>query len=212
MKILWSPFNIFHYLLLAASTLMSIPANSGTLMAPMLGYSIYSFDAQADEKTPNYHGYQAQLLVGYSFAQKIDLGLLGTYTPGHHGSARLTQEQAWLATYGLLAGLRLQELVGINLRLIQHDYLLRQNHHETAVPGRWQGLGYGLGISMIFKVTRSDYLQWEAVVTHASVQEQVGAGNTSASRAMSSFTMGLSYAFNDFHTLLTETKLFKGMI
>ncbi len=183
------------FFLLALSALIASPVKSGTLLAPMLGYSIFSFDAKTDEKTPNYHGYQAQLLVGYSFAQKIDLGLLGTYTPGHHGSARMSREQAWLGTYGLLAGLRHQELVGINLRVVQHDYLLAQNHHEAAIPGRWQGLGYGLGISMIFKVTRSDYLQWEAVVTHAKVQELPNPNSSSETRALSSFTIGLSVCF-----------------
>ncbi len=66
---------------------------------------------------------------------------------------------------------------------------------------------------MIFKVTRTDYLQLETHVQRAQLAAMDGeSAEMKKERGLSAFSFGFSYVFNDFHTLFSEAKLFKGII
>lgn len=187
---------------------------AATFFAPKVGYSIYSMNPEQDEKTPNYHGYFGQVSGGFSFLENLDLGLLINYTPGSYRKAELDSQHTGLLNYGACLNVRVQKTLSFSLLALKSHYEHISEHHPDALKGRWQGPGLGVGLGMLFEVSRSDFIQLEVSIQQSWLSaEDTDAGySVPSKRRLSAFSVGVAYFIGNFQSFFTESKLFKGMI
>ncbi len=189
-------------------------SDAASFLAPKLGYSIYSMNPEQDEKTPNYHGYFGQVSAGLSLLPSLDLGLLINYTPGSYAKAQIVGTDTSLLNYGACLNVRVENSLSLSLQALKSHYEHISEHSPDALKGRWQGYGLGVGLGMLFEVTRSDFMQLEITVQRSWLVADDAEANISKpnQRRLSAFSIGFAYFFGNFQSFFTEAKFFKGMI
>lgn len=194
-------------LLFALSSITSA-AQAGWYAAPHVKWGAFAPRPQTDEATYNYYGYGLGMAGGYSIAQKLDLGLFGSYLPANRHTAKIADPHAEFSFYGGELALRLGEGVYLALRrgASQYNAAARSNRAAEELIGVWRGQGAGVALGGIVKLSRENYLQTSLELMHTSIRSQ--RDPSQQERQLDAFAITFGYTFNDFQsTLLQNTAI-----
>lgn len=201
----WAPRLVVGAMALGGLAMWGDAARAGWLVVPGMYWQTYSVRPLAAEQTPNYTGYGARLTLGYSVNQVLDFGLFGAGGSGARDSGGLPGESQ-LGWYGGELGLRLAEAVYFGLRGGQAVYNLDSAEFEGEPLGQWLGVGGGVSLGAILKMSRRTAWQVTFDLSHAELAAPTPAGEP---RHLDAVSLTIGYVFNGFHNSRIENTIFK---
>jgi hypothetical protein len=172
---------------------------------------------QAREDTPNFQGYGVGLAAGYSIGRILDVALLGQYTPGNLGPAKMTGEDASLALLGGTVALRFSNIVYAGL-YGGTGYYNGINHAAVGkglLKGNWQGPAGGITLGATVGQPRAGGTVITQVQLFAERMWTEGKQTADADRekrAFSAFGLGLSWVYNGLGGSSWENQVIGGFL
>ena len=201
--------------LLLLHVLLASSAYAGVLIAPSVKWSIFAFEPEDTENTPNYEGITGELKAGYSFRQVFDLAGLVNYSAGNPGMFSIPAENANLVFYGGEIGARIYQAVYFAIRGGKSSYqLLKPGTHDSEIAGEWTGPGMGFSLGAISPLERNkrsslqlsfDFLQTSVTKLHAAAGE-------ATARKIDQFSISATYVFNGYHNAAIENSFFSSYL
>lgn len=179
-------------------------AQAGWYAAPHGKWVAFAARPIADEASYNYYGYGLGYGGGYSIAQKLDFGLFGSYMPGNRHTAKIASPHAEFSFYGAELAMRMGEGIYLALRrgASQYNAAARPNRAAEELTGVWRGLGAGLSLGGIIKLSRENFLQTSLELMHTNIRSQ--RDPLQPERQLDAFAVTLGYTFNDYKSTLLE--------
>lgn len=181
-------------LIVGCCLLSAAPAYAGMLATAGMGWQTMAFRPLTDEPTPNYYGYAAEGVLGYSVGQILDLGLDFNYIPFRHGSASVGDGDVQYHSIGGTIGLRLGESVYMGVDAGLHDYQLLKSETINDVDGHWSGTGGNVTIAAVFPLKKHMFGQVGVVVGSATLERKDQ--SSADKRVIDRFGITMSYVFN----------------
>lgn len=192
--------------------LASVPqAFAGAYVAPSVKWAAFAARPQSDEATVNYYGYGGGASFGYSLAQKIDLGLFGTYIPGHRQEAVPGKDDASLVSYGVEFASRFADSVYVGFRGGVSTYHLFKAKEETEISGEWHGPSGGFSVGAVVKLSKQSLLLTTFDMAH-HVLTASDSDDGESKRRFDSFSISLTYMFNYFDTTSIENTIIRDFL
>ncbi len=194
-------------LLFLLSALSSDGARAGVLVAPGLKWSVFSFEPEEQEDTPNYQGITGELKFGYSFRQIFDLAALANYTAGNPGMVKVPDDNANFVFYGGELAARIHKAVYFAIRGGSASYqLLKLGGHADEVLGHWAGPGFGfsLGAFTFFERSKTSGLQVSLDMMQTTARKLNAVEGETSERRLQQFSIGFTYVFNGYHNAAIE--------
>lgn len=195
----------------------ALESRAGVLVQGGPVWRFYSMVPQADEDTPNFQGYGLDLVAGYSIGRILDIGLLGQYTPGNLGAAKLMEEDSSLALLGGIVALRFSKLIYAGL-YGGTGYYNGINHaaaEKGLLKGNWQGPAGGLTIGATIGQPRSGGTVTTQVQLFAERMWTEGKQTAEAERekrSFSAFGLGLTWVYNGLGGSSWENQIIGGFL
>ena len=182
---------------------LTSPLTAGVLVGAGPLWESYTFKPLAEEPTPNYRGYGATGIFGYSIDQAVDCDLFGSYLPSRPGAASLGKESARLYAVGAGFALRMEESIYIGIHGGRYDY--KMIHLTPGVEGEigdeWQGPGGTISIGA-FIVRRKENMSQITFDLGSAILKPLHAlaDGTKPQRHIDTFSVSVKLIFNRFES------------
>lgn len=181
-------------LLLVAGVGAARPALAGWYLMPEVLWTTYVHRPVANEDTTNLYGVGAQLSLGYSLWQGVDLGLFGGYLPGTPQYAKFGKGDATLVLYGGELGLRMAQSLYVGLRGGMAKYRLDNQTQAAELAGDWKGPGGGVALAAVTPVSKTAFIQ--ASLEFSEYVLAMGTDTGTVKRKLDVFGLGIAYMWN----------------
>ena len=179
------------------------PLTAGVLVGAGPHWQSYTFKPLAEEPTPNYRGYGASGIFGYSINQSFDCDLFAAYTPSRPDAASFAKETARFTSYGAGFALRMDETIYIGIHGGRYNY--KVIHLTKGVTGEidneWEGPGGTISIGAFLVKRKETMSQITFDLGSATVKPKHPlADGTSPLRHIDAFSISIKYIFNRYES------------